>query len=253
IGNTNDNTTSVLLGYGNGSFAREIKYSTGYGSASIAVGDFNNDTWLDIVVANEFNNTVSVLLHYANGSLRNPTTIASGDGSGLKYVSVDDFNNDTVLDLVVVNSGTNNIGINYGYGINGSFSKQTMFSVGSSSNPYSIAIEDFNKDGQHDFALANHGTKKIDMLLGDGTGQFERQIPYSSSLDFAPLVVTAGDFNNDGQSEIVVAYDNTDNIDTFAAYDNGRFEGPTHYSTTDIPRLLAIGDLNNDAQLDLVV
>ena len=43
---------SVLLGYGNGSFHDQMTYSTGYSPQSVAVGDLNNDTRLDIVVAN---------------------------------------------------------------------------------------------------------------------------------------------------------------------------------------------------------
>ncbi|CAF5142922.1 unnamed protein product, partial [Rotaria sp. Silwood1] len=41
-------------GFGNGSFETETRYSVGSYPEAIAVGDFNNDTRLDIVVANWF-------------------------------------------------------------------------------------------------------------------------------------------------------------------------------------------------------
>jgi len=54
----------IFFGYGNGSFANQMTYSTGSDPSSVAVGDFNYDTPLDIVVANENINSVSVLLGF---------------------------------------------------------------------------------------------------------------------------------------------------------------------------------------------
>ena len=68
----------MLLGYGNGSFDNQMTYSTGANPSSAAVGDFNNDTRLDIVVANWDSNTVSVLLGYGNGSFANQMTYSTG-------------------------------------------------------------------------------------------------------------------------------------------------------------------------------
>ncbi|CAF5105621.1 unnamed protein product, partial [Rotaria sp. Silwood1] len=55
-----------------------MTYSTGTSPNSVAVGDFNNDTHLDIVVANSKGNTVSVLLGYGNGSFTDQTTYSTG-------------------------------------------------------------------------------------------------------------------------------------------------------------------------------
>ncbi len=62
---------SVLLGYDNGSFADQIKYSTGYDSLSVAVGDLSNDIRVDIVVTNSIGDSVSVLFHHAKVALEN--------------------------------------------------------------------------------------------------------------------------------------------------------------------------------------
>ena len=45
---------------------------------SLAVGDFNNDTHLDIVVANYGDNNIGVLLGYGDGSFANQTTYSTG-------------------------------------------------------------------------------------------------------------------------------------------------------------------------------
>ena len=62
----------------------------------------NNDTRLDIVVANGNDNNVSVLLGYGNGSFHDQMTYSTG--SYPSSVAVGDLNNDTRLDIVVANS-----------------------------------------------------------------------------------------------------------------------------------------------------
>jgi hypothetical protein len=53
----------VLLGNGDGTFQAAVYYVAGAGSFSVAVGDFNGDTKLDLAVANFLSNNVSVLLN----------------------------------------------------------------------------------------------------------------------------------------------------------------------------------------------
>jgi hypothetical protein len=58
-----DNTVSVLLGDGNGSFAPAVDTPTGVFPMSIAVGDFNGDGYPDLAVANHDSSSVTVLIN----------------------------------------------------------------------------------------------------------------------------------------------------------------------------------------------
>ncbi|CAF4123640.1 unnamed protein product [Rotaria sp. Silwood2] len=252
VANTEDNNVGVFLGYGNGSFGTQTTYSTNSYPYSIAVGDFNNDARLDIVVASIFGNDVGILLHYNRGTLTNKITFASSDGSHLRSFVTSDFNNDGLVDIVVANYGTNNIGFLQGHG-HGTFGREMITTISADSYPYAIAIGDFDKDSELDVAVANHGSNNVDIFLGDGMGRFVRQINYGDSFDQVPSVVATGDLNNDGRSEIIVAYNDNDNVYIHVPYDTSSFTNQMTYSTGSYPYSVAVGDFNNDARLDIVV
>ncbi|CAF1660472.1 unnamed protein product, partial [Rotaria magnacalcarata] len=84
-----------------------MTFSTDHWPSSVVVSDFNNDTRLDIVVANVYGNDVSVLLGYDNGSFQNQMTFSTG--SYPLSLAVSDFNNDTRLDIVVANHYGNDV------------------------------------------------------------------------------------------------------------------------------------------------
>ena len=55
----------------------------------------------------------------------------------------------------------------------GGFGAATNFAVGT--NPYSVAVGDFNRDGNPDLATANYDTgaaqRNVSVLLGNGSGR----------------------------------------------------------------------------------
>ena len=209
----------IFYGYGNGTFFNVITYSTGTNSypVSVAVGDFNNDNRLDIVVANYGAGNINIFYGYADGTFSNIITYSTGSNSVPSSVVVADFNNDGRRDIIVANAGTDNIGMFFGNG-NGTFSNQTTFSTGSGSSPYWIAVGDFNNDNQLDIAVANYGSNNLGVLLGCVNGTFFSQLTYSTGNDSQPYSVAVGDFNNDSRLDIIVANYGTDNVGVFLGY-----------------------------------
>ncbi|CAF4253850.1 unnamed protein product, partial [Adineta steineri] len=128
-----------------------------YGPRSVAIGDFNNDSWFDIVIANNAVGSISVAFGNSNITLGSPTIYSTGIGSAPYMVAVYDLDNDYQLDIVVANFGANNIGIFLGFG-NGSFSDQREVSTGAS-RPISISISDLNNDTLADIVTVNYGTQ----------------------------------------------------------------------------------------------
>jgi hypothetical protein len=56
------NTVSILLGKGDGTFASRRDFATGATPISVVAADFNGDGKLDLAVANSSDLTVSILL-----------------------------------------------------------------------------------------------------------------------------------------------------------------------------------------------
>jgi hypothetical protein len=65
-----DNTVTVLLGNGNGTFRFDNDYETGLAPSSVVAQDFNHDDFPDLATADAGDDTVSVLLNAADWSRR---------------------------------------------------------------------------------------------------------------------------------------------------------------------------------------
>ncbi|CAF1397145.1 unnamed protein product [Adineta ricciae] len=196
------------------------------------------------------------------GTLSNHFVLSSASGSRLQYIAVDDLNNDADLDMIVANYNTGDVDILFSNS-DGTFQDQIKYKVSSNTNPYSLALcdvrtrrdtlQDFNNDGQIDVAAANRGGNNIAMMLGNDNGTFREQIIFGDNFSLSPLLVVAGDFDDNGRSEIALIYDQTDSIDLFFSYDTGNFTEKYTYDADALPVNVATGDFNNDTYLDAVV
>ena len=91
----------------------------------------------------------------------------------LREVATDDFNKDGNLDLAFASIGANSVSIALGDGT-GQFGTASYFNTDSLTDlsTYSVAVGDFNKDGNSDLVTANYGTNDVSLLLGNGDGTF---------------------------------------------------------------------------------
>jgi hypothetical protein len=220
----------------------------------VVVADFNNAGQLDIVVSNYRTHCISIFVGYGNGTFSSQTTYSAGYGSYPTSVAIGDFNNDHQYDIVITNSEKNNIGVFLGYG-NGTFSIQMTYSTGDQSNPYAVAVGDFNNDSLHDIAVANYIANTIGVLFGYGNATFSSQIIYSTGSGSGPRGVIVGDFNNDNQLDIAVINFNNYKLSILLGCTNGTFFGQLTYSTGafTLPQGFAMNDFNQDGRLDIII
>jgi hypothetical protein len=217
-GQNYESSAGVLLGNGDGTFQPAVNYNSGGdGSSSVAVGDFNGDGIPDIVVTNscqsescQSDGTVGVMLGNGDGTFQPVVTYDSGSLRS-DWVATADLTGNGIVDLVVDGGAGNVVGVLLGNG-DGTFQAPVTYIVDGVAGG-KVAIGDVNGDGIPDLAVTDACTKlkdgactdaKVIVLLGNGDGTFQPQIPYSTG-GIGAFAVAIGDVNGDGRPDLVVA------------------------------------------------
>jgi YVTN family beta-propeller protein len=246
VANLNDDTVSVLLGRGDGTFQSQSVYATGSGPTWIATGDFNGDGKLDLAVANFSDSTVSILLGNGDGTFQPQSVYVAG--SGPHSIMTADLNGDGKLDLVVANANDTTVSVLLGNG-DGTFQPQSTLSTGRS--PVSVVAGDFNGDGILDLAVTN--LDGVLILLGNGDGSFQGQSTFPAGA--SPYSVITADFNDDGKLDLAVtnAVSSGGTVSILLGNGDGTFQSPVAYTAGADTLGVSTGDFNGDGKLDLAV
>src|SRR5207253_311958 len=105
-------------------------YATGNHAHGVRTADLNNDSKLDLLVANAEVSTVTILLGNGDGTFTNKATYSVGLTP--KMVAPGDFNNDGKLDFATANQDNDTITVRLGVG-DGTFgAASTLASVSGS-------------------------------------------------------------------------------------------------------------------------
>jgi uncharacterized repeat protein (TIGR01451 family) len=191
VTNSFENTISILLNNGTGSFTLKSKFASGgSGPISPSVRDFNRDGKADLVVVNTFfPGNVTLFTGNGDGTFRTPgTLITSGQ---VAQVASADFNRDNIQDLAVSVPDPGLVELFFGNG-DGSFTHRADLKPRGSFFD-SISATDFNADGIVDLAVGG-----ASIFLGNGDGTFKPRIDVFGGGG----VLTWGDFNRDGLFDI---------------------------------------------------
>ena len=261
VTNFGDNTVSILLGNGDGTFQAQVDYATGTDPSWVAVGDFNKDGKMDLAVANgtdSSGNMVSVLLGNGDGTFQARVDYQAGRGAfPVNSVALGDFNRDGNLDIAAGNYGpdflTGSVSILLGNG-DGTFQAHMDYPAGV--NPVGVLMGDFNRDNKLDLAvLDNNFPQGFSSLLGNGDGSFQKGP--DSHWGTNPRVGMVADFNLDGNLDLSVAnfqdaQQLNNNFSIILGNGDGSFQTQVKYTAGTNPNGITGGDLNGDGNLDLV-
>jgi len=239
---------SEFFGNGDGTFQSAAKVSIGSPNAA-AAADFDGDGTLDLAVlsAGPGTSSASILLGNGDGTFRAGATIPLNLSPSSAVVIVGDFNNDAIPDLAIGSSST--IVVLLGKG-DGTFQAPRVLNLNITLS--GLAAADFNSDGNVDLVAGGSGfsSGNVVVLLGNGDGSF--QAPRSFTTGSTISALTTGDFNGDGQPDLVTASSNADGVSVFLGNGDGTFSQPRDIPVGRNPIAVAVGDINGDGFADIV-
>jgi len=165
--NQTDNSVSILLGSGDGTFTVEPgTIPVGHGPTSIATGNFNTlnsaGNFPGLAVTNSGDGTVSVLLGNGQGAFSSATPATFDTQSMPAAILATDFNNDGVADLAVANEGSNTVSVFLGLG-GGTFAPPLNVATGNV--PLALAVGDVTGGGVPDLAVVNESSGTVSVIL----------------------------------------------------------------------------------------
>ena len=132
-------------------------------------------------------------------------------------VATADFNNDGQLDLATANLGTVSFRPGDGSGAFGAAITSAAASAANNTQDRSLAVGDFNNDGNldlamvNDYALTGYGysgpdpSNGVSVMLGNGDGSFQAPLNVPTYHGDKATSVAVGDFNADGKMDLAVA------------------------------------------------
>ena len=165
----------ILVGNGDGTFR---PFEPVQAAIALAVADLTGNGVPDFVFADQSLNQVSVVYGTTSQNASSPTVIGNQTTGVLSpgAVLLTDLNGDDIPDLIVANSGGNNVLVYPGLG-NGQFGPPINgtegFPVGTDPTGLTVA----NLNGQPDLLVADTGSNDVSVLLGQGSGSSWTMIP----------------------------------------------------------------------------
>jgi len=260
----------TFAGGGSAAFAPRLDLPSPDGSGFTAIADLDGDGKPDLLVLGG-----SVLSIYQNlgtsGTVTTNSFAARVDlplPAGMDAMTVADVDGDGKLDVVLLNNSSNQVMIlknisSPGILTTNSFAAPVVFPTGN--DPRGLAVRDLDGDGRPELIVGNWADSTVSIFHNTGAGGITTNT-FAPAVTFAtgpnPQGLAVADLDGDGQPDIVTADSanfSGDGSRSVSVLRNLSTLGNIAFATNvDYPGLpasyhLAIGDLDGDGKLDLVV
>jgi hypothetical protein len=251
VANETDDSISVLLGNGDGTFAAKVDYVVDPGSVAdkpvgVAIGDLNGDSYPDVAVVGRSMGYVGVFLNTGTGGTLGTMTKVTTGSSALE-VAIADLDSNGTQDLIVPRSSGNYADVLLGTG-GGAFAAPVPLETGLSN--WAVAVGDLDGNGTPDIVTLSYESNAVSVLLAQGGGAFAAAVRYGVGRGSDDLAL--GDFDGDGDLDVAVAGYTEREVQIFTNDGTGRIAAAPIVTTATAPDAVIAARLNADAFPDLV-
>ena len=254
--------TSFVAGATN-SILPSTSYNVGVGPVALTSADFRNIGEQDLAVVNELDNTLTILQNQGTGTFLqagSPVSLgasrASAPAIAPSIVSAA-FTTSGFHDLLVTDPVANTVQVLLSNG-DDTFKEAGGSPISVGQQPSAIVTGDFNGDGNQDFVVTNFTDNTFSLFLGNGDGTFKQATGSPFALPSAvtgPIAMTASDFNSDGNTDLAIVNQTTNNLSILLGNGSGTFTQAANspFAVGKSPVAIASGDLNVDGHPDLAI